>query len=453
MAKLEQQLRQKQTLTPQQILQATVLQKTIADLEETIIEELENNPVLEQEESEDNQEPETRESEEDDVDWNVDMDDYEPIYSAPKNAEISNLPVPDRPDFVTGLLKQIDMLGMDDSELAVAKDIIWNLDERGYLAGDPILLADKFGISESMLDHILGKIHQLEPKGLGARDLRECLMLQLDKETDSLAYKVLKDQFDNFANHRYEKIEKTLSCSEEELSDAIERVSHLNPSPGEGQQVTKDETVIPDVIVEKRDEGWRIITNDNWIPELRISDTYQSLAKRKDQNEETKRFIQRKMNTAEWFIEALHRRRETLISVTAAILQRQPEFFKGNTNTILPMKLQNIADDISMDVSTISRATRGKYADTPYGVFELKSFFSESIELESGEEISNKMIKLELQQLVESEDKTHPLTDEAIMNYLREKGFPVARRTVAKYRGQLKIPTARLRRQLTREKG
>ena len=449
MGKLEQQLRQKQTQTPQQIMQATVLQKTVADLEETILEELENNPVLEQEDSDENQEPETQANEEDEMDWNEEIDDYEPMYSAPKSAETRELPVPERPDFVAGLLKQIEMLGMDDSELTVAKDIIWNLDERGYLSGDPVLLADKFGITESKLENILGMIHQLEPKGLGARDLRECLMLQLDKESDTLAYKVIKNQFDNFANHRYEKIEKSLSCSEADLAIAIERISHLNPSPGEGQQITKDETVIPDVIVEKRDEEWRIITNDNWIPELRISNTYQSLAKQKDQNDETKRFIRKKMDSAEWFIEALHKRRETLIRVTAAILQRQPEFFRGNTNTLLPMKLQDIADDISMDVSTISRATRGKYVDTPYGVFELKSFFSESIELKSGEEISNKIIKFELQQLIESEDKTHPLTDEAITDYLTEKGFPVARRTVAKYRGQLKIPTARLRRQLT----
>ena len=448
MAKLAQQLRQKQTLTPQQILQATVLQKTVADLEETILEELENNPILEQEESDENQEPES-ETEEDDVDWNVEMDDYEPVYTAPKQTEARDLPVPERPDFISGLLKQIEMLGMQDTELTIAKDIIWNLDERGYLTGDTVLLADKFGILESELEHTLGKIHQLEPKGLGARDLRECLMLQLDKETNTLAYRVLKNQFDNFTNHRYEKIEKSLSCSEEDLSAAIERLSHLNPAPGEGQQITKDETVIPDVIVTKSDGDWHIITNDNWIPELRISSTYQSLAKQKDQNEETKRFIRSKMNSAEWFIEALHRRRETLIAVTAAILRRQPEFFKGNIHTIIPMKLQDIAEDISMDISTISRATRGKYADTPYGVFELKSFFSESIELESGEEISNKMLKLEVQKLVENEDKTHPLTDEAIMDFLKEKGFPVARRTVAKYRGQLKIPTARLRRQLT----
>ncbi len=448
MAKLVQQLRQKQSLTPQQILQATVLQKTVADLEETILEELENNPILEQDESDESQEPES-ETAEDEVDWNVEMDDYEPVYIPPKNTQTRDLPVPERPDFISGLLKQIEMLGMQDTELTIAKDIIWNLDDRGYLTDDTVLLADKYEITESALEHTLGKIHQLEPKGLGARDLRECLMLQLDKESNTLAYKVLKNQFDNFANHRYEKIEKSLSCSEKELSDAIERISHLNPSPGEGQQITKDETVIPDVIVSKREGEWYIITNDNWIPELRISKTYQSMAKQKDQNEETKRFIKRKMDSAEWFIEALNQRRQTLISVTAAILQRQPEFFKGNIQTIFPMKLLDIAEDISMDISTISRATRGKYADTPYGVFELKSFFSESIELESGEEISNKMFKLEVQKLVENEDKTHPLTDEAIMEILKEKGLPVARRTVAKYRGQLKIPTARLRRQLS----
>jgi len=420
----------------------------VADLEDSIIEELENNPTLEQEESKLDQDSELDTDGKDEVDWDEEMDDYEPGYTAPRKEESLDLPLPDRPDFIAGLIKQIELLGMGTEELEIAKDIIWNLDERGYLSTDLELLADRFEISKSDLDHTLNKIYMLEPKGLGARNLRECLLLQLNNKTGSLAHQILSDHFDDFANHRYEIIEKSLSCSKEDLSTAIGQISSLNPKPGEAQQITKDETVIPDVILTKRDDEWFVTTNDNWIPELRINSTYKLMAKQNSQNAEAKRFIQKKINSAEWFIDALHQRRKTLINVSTAILLRQPEFFKGNINSISPMKLQDIADDISMDVSTISRATRGKYADTPYGVFELKSFFSESIGLKSGEEISNKMIKLEVKNIIKKENKSHPLTDEEIMEFLNNQGFPVARRTVAKYRDQLKIPVARLRRQI-----
>lgn len=202
MVKLQQQLRQKQSLTPQQILQATMLQKNVADLEDSIIEELENNPTLEQEESKLDQDSELDTDGKDEVDWDEEMDDYEPGYTAPRKEESLDLPLPDRPDFIAGLIKQIELLGMGTEELEIAKDIIWNLDERGYLSTDLELLADRFEISKSDLDHTLNKIYMLEPKGLGARNLRECLLLQLNNKTGSLAHQILSDHFDDFANHR-----------------------------------------------------------------------------------------------------------------------------------------------------------------------------------------------------------------------------------------------------------
>lgn len=448
MPKLEQRLTQKQTLSPRQILQATLLQKTTADLEDAILDELETNPVLDQAERDSEQEVDGEEKNDDEPDWNVDMDDYQPVYVAPRKEWSRDLPIPERPDFIEGLIKQLDLLGLTDVNRTIAEEIIWNLDERGYLALDPVLIADRLETTEEKLESVLEKVQQLDPKGIAARNLRECLLIQLNQKIPSLAYQVVDRYFDDFANHRYERIYAGLHCSEVELAEAIEKISHLNPAPGETRTVTRDETVIPDVIAVKREGRWVVFVNDSWMPELKISSTYAEIANKKSQSKETRKFIGQKLESANWFIQAIQQRRQTLIRVTKTIITCQPEFFSGRVTLLRPMKLQDIAEKIEMDISTVSRATRGKYLDTPFGVFELKSFFSEGIEVESGDEVSTTRIKQTLKNLVENEDKTHPMTDEALMNLLKDEGFPVARRTVAKYRDKLKIPTARLRRQI-----
>lgn len=450
MPKLAQKQIQKQTLSPRQIMQATMLQKTTADLEAAILEEIESNPVLEQVEKESEEKPKSEEENEEELDWNVDMDDYEPVYVPPRKERTQELPIPERPDFIEGLIKQLELFGLSESDRMIAEEIIWNLDERGYLSIDPLLIADRLETTEEKLESVLRKVQQLDPKGIAARNLRECLLIQLSLETSSLAYKVIDGYFEDFANHRYEHIYTSLGCTDSELAEVIEQISHLNPAPGETRTVTRDETVIPDVVAVKREGRWTVFVNDNWMPELQISTAYAEMAGQKNQSKETRKFIGQKLESANWFIQAIQQRRKTLIRVTETIINRQPEFFSGQVTHQRPMKLQDVAEEIEMDISTVSRATRGKYVDTPFGVFELKSFFSEGIELESGDEVSTTRIKQALKNLVDQEDKTRPLTDELLMNLLKKAGFPVARRTVAKYRDLLKIPTARLRRQIVK---
>ena len=209
------------------------------------------------------------------------------------------------------------------------------------------------------------------------------------------------------------------------------------------------ETVIPDLLAVQQDGKWKVIVNDSWIPDLNLSNEYVTMLGQKDLSRETQKYLKEKFDSASWFIQAIQQRRNTLTAVMETIIEKQPSFFKGNITTLVPMKLQDIADEIDMDISTISRSTRGKYVDTPYGIFELKSFFTEGYTLDSGESVSTKAIKDLLKQLIENEDKSGPLTDTELANQLKAGGYPVARRTVAKYREQLHFPVARLRRQIT----
>jgi RNA polymerase sigma-54 factor len=274
-------------------------------------------------------------------------------------------------------------------------------------------------------------------------------MIQLDDDKDSITYKIIRDYFDDFVNKRYNRICEKGRISITDLSAVIDVVSKLNPKPGEGSQINKDETIIPDLIVEKRSNQWEIIVNDNWIPSLQISKIYHKMVDDPDSHTpKTQKFLKYNFNSAKWFIQAIEQRRDTMVNVMNEIINRQSEFFKGNIEELRPMKLQDIAESIDMDISTISRATRGKYVETPYGIYELKHYFTESITLNDGKEISTYQVKLALRQLIKDEDKHNPFSDEELKDKLIKCGYPVARRTVAKYRKQLKLPVARLRKEL-----
>ena len=255
--------------------------------------------------------------------------------------------------------------------------------------------------------------------------------------------------FDDFANHRYEKIKKELNVDDSTLSKFIDEIAKLDPYPGKGKIGKESETVIPDLLIVQQDGKWKIIINDSNIPELSISNEYLSMLGKGDISSDTKKYLKEKFDSASWFIQAIQQRHDTLSKVMQSIIERQSNFFEGEIENLIPMKLQDIADDIKMDISTISRSTRGKYVDTPYGIFELKSFFSDGYIINSGEEVSTNTIKDLLKQLIDAEDKKTPLTDTNLTKELNRKGYPVARRTVAKYREQLHFPVARLRRQLT----
>jgi len=438
---------QKQKLAPRQVLQARLLQLNTVNLEQAILAELEQNPLLEQVEPEESQEEEVKEETAvDDMDVSLeDMYSDESTYYF--SEEKKDMPLPDRHTLIENMIDQLQDTKMDEHEREIAEEILWNTNERGYLDTDLILIADRYELLEEEITPILHKIQRLEPKGIGSRNLEECLMIQLEDEEGSLSHRIIHTCFDDFMHKRYDKIRDRLDCSEEELHDAVEHISHLNPRPGEGYS-DKFQTVIPDVIIREDGDDWVITTNDGGLPELRISQAYEDNLENGSFNSEAKKFIKGKMDSANWFIEAVHQRRVTMVNVMRSIILFQPEWFAGNMDFLRPLKLQDVADKIKMDISTISRSTRGKFVDTPYGIFELKHYFTDSIELSDGRILGTFIIKRALKKIIQDEDKHKPLSDDILVVELAKDGYTLARRTVAKYRDQMGYPVARLRKQI-----
>ena len=414
----------KQKLAPRQVLQARLLQLNTVNLEQAIIEELEQNPLLEQVETEEVQpDQQLDETPIDEIDVSMeDMYSDESTYYL--SEQKSEMPLPDRHTLLEDLIDQLKDLNLNENEKEVAEEIIWNTNEKGYLDTDLILIADRFELLENEVEPILYKVQRLNPLGIGSRSLEECLMIQLENETGSLSHKIVNKYFDDFMHKRYEKIQEKLSCTKDELHEAVDHISHLSPHPGEGY-LDRFQTVFPDVIVREDGDDWVITTNDGGLPELRISQAYESQINDDKLKNDAKRFIKDKMDLANWFIEAIHQRRVTMVNVMKLIIKFQPEWFSGNMNYLRPLKLQDIADVIKMDISTISRSTRGKYVDTPYGIFELKHFFTDSIELKDGRILGTFVIKKALEKIIHNEDKQSPFSDDILVNKLDQEGYPL----------------------------
>ena len=446
MPRLSQKLEQKQKLAPRQVLQARLLQLNTLNLEQAILKELELNPILEQVEPEDFEEQSMAEEILEEMDAPIE-DVYTDESSYYIDQEKSDLPLPDRNTFIEKNIEKLKDLGLSDLEKEIAEEILWNVNERGYLDTDLILIADNYELEEHDIEPILFDIQRMEPKGLASRNLKECLSVQLEDNKDSLEYIIVKKYFDDFMHKRYDKIKSKIKCSSQELHDAVEKISKLNPRPGEGY-ADNFQVIIPDVIVREDGDDWLITTNDGGVPELRISRTYEDGIESGEYSGKAKVFVREKMDSANWFIEAVKQRRVTMVNVMRAIIKNQPEWFSGNMNHLRPLKLQDIAEEISMDISTISRSTRGKFVDTPYGVFELKHYFTDAIDLGNGQILGTFVIKKELQNIINSEDKMSPYNDDTLVTLLSDKGYKLARRTVAKYRDQLGLPVARLRKEI-----
>ena len=437
---------QKQKLAPRQLLQARLLQLNTVNLEQTILKELEQNPVLEQIETDTHTEDEKEETPINEIDVSPeDMYSDETTYYFQQ--EKTEMPLPDRHTLLEDVIEQLRDTDLDDIEQEIAEEIIWNTNERGYLDTELILIADRLEMDEEDLEPILHVVQRLKPKGFASRNLEECLMIQLEDEVGSLAYKIVTKYFDDFMHKRYEKIQSKLKCNDDVLHEAVEHISHLNPRPGEGY-TDKFQTVIPDVIVKDEGNNWVITTNDTGLPELRINREYEQSIQNEHYNLKAKKFIKEKLDSANWFIEAVKQRRVTMVNVMHSIIGFQPEWFSGDMNFLRPLKLQDVADQIHMDISTISRSTRGKFVDTPYGIFELKYFFTDGIELNDGQILGTFVIKQALKKIINTEDKYQPLSDDALLGKLRDEGYGLARRTVAKYRDQLGFPVARLRKEI-----
>lgn len=485
---LKQSLQQKlqQKLSPQQIQLMKLLQVPAMALEQRIKEEMEANPVLEEGiEEEEVEEFEFEEKVEDeqkddlekaleDFDYEEYADDYIPEYKTRANNyssddEDKSAPVIFQESFQDKLISQLGFVDFSEKEELIAKTIIGNLDDSGYLGRqlDSIVndLAFTQGIesSEEELERILLVIQTFDPAGIAARDLQECLLLQIERKDHSepsvvLAQLILEKNFNAFAKKHYKKIIEKLEIDEEELKDAIEEITKLNPKPGNSMTGNKvaNQAIIPDFILNNDDGDLVLTLTSSNMPELRISNDYKDMlktysegGKASKEEQEGLLFVKKKIESARWFIDAIKQRQNTLMSTVQAIIDYQKEYFlDGDETKLKPMILKDIAEKVNLDISTISRVVNSKYIQTPFGTFLLKAFFSESLSTDSGEEVSTIEVKRIMQDLIDQEDKRKPLTDEKLGVLLNEKGYNIARRTVAKYREQLNIPVGRLRKQL-----
>ena len=403
MPRLSQKLEQRQKLAPRQVLQARLLQLNTINLEQTILKELEQNPILEQVEPEDFEDKSMAEEILDEVDAPVE-DVYTDESSYYLDQEKNDLPLPDRSSFIEDVINRMKDYGLTDIEQEIAEEILWNTNDRGYLDTDLVLIADSFELEEEDIEPILSIVQRMDPKGLASRNLKECLTIQLEDDKKSLSFSIITKYFDDFMHKRYDKIKTKLKCDDEQLHEAVDKIYSLNPRPGEGY-ADNFQIVIPDLIVREDGDDWLITTNDGGIPELRISKLYSEGIKEGEYSGKAKSFVREKMDSANWFIEAVKQRRITMVSVMRAIIKYQPEWFSGDMNHLRPLKLQDIAEEIGMDISTISRSTRGKFVDTPYGVFELKYYFTDALDLGDGRVLGTFVIKRALQNIINSENK------------------------------------------------
>jgi len=449
-----QELSQELNLTPQQILQSTILQLTTQDLEERILKELEENPVLEEDEEEPLEEELEEEAEEEEMDWDELLprnDDFKTrsTYDRSKLEDDEDYPQPSREGKTEHLFDQLKLLDLSLVEEHIAREIIWNINDKGYIHTPLQNIAQAINQDVEQVEEVLEKIqNNFDPAGTGARDLQECLLLQLDRREDvEDARKIVEDHFDDFANRRIKTLLKKLGWKEERFRKAQEQIQELDPKPGLSTNYDASGYITPDLIVRKIDGDFVVEVNDSRVPQLSINTHYKKMAS-SDVDSDTKSYLKDKISSANWFIQAIYQRRITMTKVMYAIIDRQRQFFEDNSQPLKPMILKDIAEDIDMDISTISRVTNGKYVQLYSGVYELKYFFTEGLETDDGREISTRVVKRRLREIIENEDKSNPLSDSKLSEKLKEEGYPVARRTVAKYRKQLDIPVARLRRNI-----
>lgn len=493
--KLQQRLLQK--LSPQQIQLMKLLQVPTIALEQRIKQEIEENPALEEGEEE-NENEETNDELDEDIPGELEGNDDDDSNESERNDEdefafadyidddeiplykmvANNTSVDDERremPFVSGitfheqLQSQLGLRVLDERKYQIAAHIIGNLDDSGYLQRDLHAMVDDLAFSlnikttYSELRELLSIIQEFDPPGIGASNLQECLLIQLmrnDPMTEEVknAIQILEKHFEDFTKKHYDKITKKLGFTEAQLKDAVSEILKLNPKPGNTymEHSRVQQYIVPDYIITNNNGTLELYLNSKNAPELRVSKTYQEMleaySKTKDKNSSKKDaliFVKQKIDSARWFIDAIKQRQDTLYHTMLTIMEYQKEYFlEGDETLIKPMILKDIAEKVNLDISTISRVANSKYVQTPFGTFPLKSFFSESMSTDSGEEVSSREVKKILQDCISSENKRKPLTDDELATILHEKGYNIARRTIAKYREMLNITVARLRREI-----
>ncbi len=473
-----------QKLSPQQIQFIKLLQVPTAELDTRIEEELEINPALEEGKTEEKDAKEddfedTYEEETPQDDRDVNIDDYlDDEYGGYKmqgdgnynaDEEDREIPISSQSSLHEQLVSQLSFLRLDDREKIIGEQLIGSIENDGYIRRDLDSIINDLAFSQNIetdideLEEILRKIQNFDPAGIASRNLQECLTIQLERKehpddpTVQNALKIIHDCFDEFTKKHYTKIQKRCDMSDEETKDAVNLITKLNPKPGGvADGLVRTQYVIPDFILTNTGGKFEISLNSKNAPELRISrsysemfDAYDKSDKKDKKLKETVTFVKQKLDAAKWFIDAIKQRQNTLLRTMEAILQYQKEFFiDGDETNLRPMILKDIAERIDMDISTVSRVANSKAIQTEFGVYPLKYFFSEGIATDSGEDVSNREVKYILQGMVDEEDKKKPLSDDKLVKMLNNKGYNIARRTVAKYREQLQIPVARLRKEL-----
>lgn len=487
---LKQTLQQKllQKLSPQQIQFIKLLQVPTASLDARIKEELEENPALEDgsltnmndqledypDKDPDDYENKNEESfdEEFSLEEYIQEDDYKDYGNSFNNDDEDDhkeIPIAIQDSFFEKLQNQLDLLALSDKQYLIGNQIIGSLDDDGYLRRPILSLIDDLAFSQNVIaeeeevEEMLAIIQEFEPAGIGARDLQECLLIQLRKKKDQeiievkRAIQVVENYLDEFTKKHYDKIERQLNVNSEELKNVISEILKLNPKPGDSAAAAgKQLQIIPDFHISNNDGILHLTLNGRNAPELRVSRNYQDMFQHYEKAEKTDKkmkeavqFVKSKLDSAKWFIDAIKQRQQTLLKTMNAIMKFQYEYFlTGDDRMLKPMILKDIAEEIDMDISTVSRVANSKYVQTEFGTFLLKSFFSEAIQTDSGEEVSNKEVKKILEECIANEDKRKPLADEKLTEILKEKGYTIARRTVAKYRESMNIPVARLRKEL-----
>lgn len=480
MLKQQLQIKLSQKLSPQQIQLMKMIQLSTLELEQKIESEMGENPALEsgmEKQSSENQESNFEEGEKIEAD-EIDIDQYLsddeiPSYKLYSNNYSSDdqertIPVSGGISFHQHLSQQVGNLILSEDEFQIAEFIIGSIDESGYLRRsteeliDDLAFTQNIIVTEEQIEKILRSVQTLDPPGVGARSLKECLQLQLEKKKKDrpeveLALEIIKNHFDHFSHKHYTQLQERIGISKEELKAALDLISKLNPKPGGAlSSINQNTHIVPDFILTIEDGELHVALNQRNAPQLRVSNAYKDMlsgysvapSKSKSQQEAVQ-FIKQKLDAAKWFIDAIKQRHQTLSLTINAILDHQREFFlTGDERKLRPMILKDIAEKVNMDISTISRVANSKYIDTPYGVKLLKTFFSEGLKNEEGEDVSTIEIKKILEQFIAEESKKKPLTDQTLSEMMKEKGYIVARRTIAKYREQLDIPVARMRREL-----
>ncbi|RZN82051.1 MAG: RNA polymerase sigma-54 factor [Winogradskyella sp.] len=476
-----------QKLSPQQIQLMKLIQLPTQAFEQRLKQELEENPALDtgkESDAKDNEFDEFDNSQDDyndsdtiDAgDINVDeylSDDEIPDYRTHVNNysaddDEKSVPYASGTSFTQHLTNQLNTFRLNDQEYEIAQFLVGSVDESGYIRRslsditDDLAFTQNVYTTEEDVEKVLGIVHQLDPAGVGARNLQECLSIQLNRKEQhpdvELATKIIDKAFEQFTKKHYKKLLQKFSITEDELKAAIEEVENLNPKPGGSYSGNNRmvEHVVPDFAIKIVEGKLELTLNGRNAPELHVSRTYNNMLKGyKESKEKSKSqkdavmFIKQKLDAAKWFIEAVKQRQQTLFVTMSSIMHYQKDYFlSGDERMLKPMILKDIADEIEMDVSTVSRVANSKYVDTPYGTKLIKEFFSESMTNDQGEEVSTREIKKILETVIEEEDKKKPLTDDKLAGILKEKGYPIARRTVAKYREQLDIPVARLRKKI-----